>query len=189
MSYDSFGGVLCGHHNYLVHMCFPNFIDYDRLLTESSESKRKSSKDSYKELRYFLNAIESFNNVLDYLFWEYRERIEFKSDSKFKERVHAEFPILGQLADLANAYKHCVRKGVNEGKISAEQLQENRISASIYYSGEEFGFSIDVKVGYEFSGVMAEHNEILGNVWAFWIEYHQNVRPEIFTNLIPDSSN
>lgn len=181
MSYNSFAGVLGGHHNYLVHMCFKNFCDYEDLVEkEGQEEKPKSSSEKYKELRYFLNTIESFNNVLDYVYWEYEDEISFKSDNKFRERVHLEYPALGKLADLANAYKHCVRKGENKEKIRASELQEPKLD--IILTLKEGLLSTEIE--YSFSGVIPEHREILLEVWKYWIEYHNKPDYKRFTELV-----
>lgn len=181
MSYDSFGGVLGGHCNFLKHMCFKNFCDYlDLLEPIDEENPCRKVPDKYKEFRYFLNAVESFNNVMDYFYCEYKDQLAFKDITPFRSRVHKEFPALGKIDDLANAYKHCVRRGA--GKMRASELQVNQLEISIDLSGEA---SI-TDISFSFSGVLPEHHQILLDAWTFWIEYHQKPSPNIFISLKPD---
>ncbi|HGN1368805.1 TPA: hypothetical protein ACKRRJ_001691 [Pseudomonas aeruginosa] len=180
MSYNTFAGVLGGHHNYLVHMCLPNFSDYEELEQTNIEKNRTGTRDKYKELRYFLNAVESFNNILDYMYWEYEDKLKPDTDGKFRDKVHKEFPALEALADLANAYKHCKRKGKNAGKISAAELQNpNVIVSTVVIEGG--GLHLDIE--YEFPGVAPEHKKILEEAFRFWQDYHQKPNPEKFIKL------
>jgi hypothetical protein len=66
-------GPLDNHRNYLVHVALSNAVEYFDLVRAYQEQPRISSSEKYEEVRHFLNAIESMNNVPEYLYWEIRK--------------------------------------------------------------------------------------------------------------------
>ncbi len=105
-----FTGPLGGHRNYLTHIALSNCVDYMALKKGHQERGDCSNPAKKKEFRYFLNAIESLNNILDYYFYENENAVLEPSLQKFKEALHSAHPELKELSELANAYKHCVRE-------------------------------------------------------------------------------
>ena len=93
---NSFKGPLGSHRNYLVHIAFENFVDYERLQKSHTEKKQHSTSHKYKEFRFFLNAVESFNNVLDYFYFEFEEQLSPLNLEDFKGKAQKNiqtFPI------------------------------------------------------------------------------------------------
>ena len=64
-------GPLDSHRNYIAHVALANAQDYFELKKAHGEQQRNATSDEYnKELRYFLNAIESVNNIPEYLYFD-----------------------------------------------------------------------------------------------------------------------
>ena len=70
MPRDTFRGPLGSHRNYIQHIAFENFLEYCHLVKANEESGDRSARTKYKELRYFLNAVESFNNIPEYVYFD-----------------------------------------------------------------------------------------------------------------------
>lgn len=170
-------GPLGGHRNYLAHIAFENFVDYDRIKKEHSEKKKHSTSHKYKEFRLFLNAAESFNNVLDYFYFEFEQQISPIKLKDFKSKVHEKHPMLSDLNKTANAYKHCVRYDKNLPK--ASDLQNLTIKTALNLKEKR------ISVDYDFIWPNKSIEENLNSVWKFWIDYHNKKEPEkSFLNLI-----
>jgi hypothetical protein len=176
---ETFKGPLGSHRNYIVHVALANGVDYISLKKRHQEDGRSATPDRYKELRYFLNAVESFNNIADYLYFEHEDRIAHGSVGKFRTALHAKYPELGDLAELANAYKHCVRgkedKKTNKTKknnrlLWARDLQRPALNIRIT-PGET---KPSVEVDYEFPWPIEEHEAKLNKAFEFWLGYHND---------------
>ena len=107
---EFFKGPLGSHRNYLTHIALPNSLDYLASVKAHEETGDASTSAKYKELRYFLNAVESLNNILEYYFYENETVISEQTVQDFKQSVYSTHPELRDLSNLANAYKHCVRE-------------------------------------------------------------------------------
>src|SRR6267142_717420 len=107
---EFFRGPLGSHRNYLTYIALPNSVDYMGLVKGHEETGNVSTSAKYTELRYFLNAVESLNNILEYYFYENEPTISEPTVQDFKQSVYSTHPELRDLSNLANAYKHCVRE-------------------------------------------------------------------------------
>ena len=172
---ETFRGPLGSHRNYLVHVALPNCTDYLWLKKGNQEQGRSGTCDKYKEFRYFLNAVESFNNILDYFYFEHEDRIKRGSVREFRKAIHDKYPELGELAELANAYKHCVRERngkKNEALPWARDLQRPTLDIQIKLGASQ----PSVAVNYDFPWPIEEHEAKLYKAFDFWLGYHNNPR-------------
>jgi len=172
---ETFRGPLGSHRNYLVHVALPNCTDYLWLKKGNQEQGRSGTCDKYKEFRYFLNAVESFNNILDYFYFEHEDRIKRGSVGEFRKAIHDKYPELGELAELANAYKHCVRERngkKNEALPWARDLQRPTLDIQIKLGDSQ----PSVAVNYDFPWPIEEHDAKLYKAFDFWLGYHNNPR-------------
>ena len=175
-SMDCFKGPLGSHKNYIAHIALPNCVDYSVLVKSNRENKKRSSSDKYKELRYFLNAVESLNNILDYMYFETinPDKVSRKDCDNFKRKFCARYPVLIKVAEIANAYKHCIR-GYDDKKKGEFKEREDVLHArdlamcKIYLSvGLRVGRPL-VEMQYSFDGIDSE--KLVGEAFRFWVDY------------------
>lgn len=180
MKIGSFAGPLGSTQNYIVHIALSNCADYFDLKEKHKEENRYSTPEKYKEIRFYLNAIESINNILDYFYYENEESLKHcKSVTNFKKKVHEKYPELESVANFANAYKHCVRegqKGKNENLPWAKDLQKPEIAIDIDLTNSSVG------VKYNFNWPIKEQEEAIELAWKFWVGYHNNPMPQELIN-------
>jgi hypothetical protein len=179
---ETFRGPLGSHRNYLVHVALPNYTDYFWLKKGNEEKGRSGTRDKYKAFRYFLNAVESLNNVLDYLYFEHEDRVKRRSVGEFRKTIHNKYPDLGELAELANAYKHCVREKngkKNEALLWARDLQRPAVSISVTPGNT----ALSVAVDYDFPWPIKEHDSKLDKAFEFWLNYHNNPKTNELINV------
>ena len=50
------------------------------------------------------------NNVLDYYYYENEAYLSVDSLFAYRKKAMTKYPVLLRIAELANAYKHCVRE-------------------------------------------------------------------------------
>lgn len=177
---DWFKGPLGSHKNYIQHIVLENFYDYKELCGLNCENERNKAPDKCKEFRYFLNVVESMNNVLDYLYYEHESEIRHESFTKFKRAVWDQYPDLERLADIANAYKHCVRegkKGKNKNLPWAQDLQKPQLNIDIELCLIK---GVSTAVTYDFKWPIDDHEEVLNEVVQFWLDYIQPDGIELF---------
>jgi hypothetical protein len=139
------------------------------------EEGRSATPDKYKEFRLFLNSIESFNNIIDYLYFEHEDKVKYQNVDEFRKAMHAKYPELGELAELANAYKHCVRANrgrKNESLLWARDLQKPQLNIYVSLAGTE----PLVDAQYEFQWPIEEHEAKLYKVFDFWLAYHRDLQ-------------
>jgi hypothetical protein len=178
---NSFYGPLGGHRNYLTHIALPNSFDYLSLAKQHQEERDSSIHAKYKELRYFLNAIESLNNTLEYAYYEMNQSGSSSGFDKFQKIAHKKHPELEGLADLANAYKHCVRRGKRSNNAPfARDLQKPELHIAINISQDK---KVMVDADYGFDGPLSEHLEIFHNALRFWLNYHNSPASTELTDL------
>ncbi len=156
------------HGNYITHIAFPNHFDYLSCKKRNEEQGRSSTSIKYGELRLFLNAVESLNNILDYLHSEHKDRIK-KGLREFKKAIKSKFPVLGELSDLANAYKHCGRFDDGQSWKRASDLQKAHLNVQINVTEPTLSCA-----DYQFWGPLLEHDKTLNEVFRFWQNYHNN---------------
>lgn len=170
---EIFKGPLGSHKNYINFIALENFKEYDNLSRHNREINNNKTPNKYVELRHFLNAAESMNNILDYLFYEHEEEISFKNLRGYKQAVLGKYPELKKLADLANAYKHCKREnqdGKNEELPWAKDLQRPELDVKVSITSED---GVDSAVKYNFQWPIAEHEDTLRAAFVFWVSYTQ----------------
>lgn len=158
---EIFKGPLGSHINYLTHIALPNCLDYLNLINPQKEQNKNPEK--YKRLRYFLNAIESTNNIPEYFFHEYKKSQGW-ADTQLQDilgKIRSKHLILRDIEQISNAYKHCVRRKENE--IHAKDMQSSFIQFEVSPEG--------IKVEYLFESI--EDEKIMGEAFRFWTKYHQ----------------
>jgi len=176
---EVFKGPLGSHRNFINHMALANYQDYQTLCGLNKENGKQQTPDKYKEFRYFLNAVESFNNILDYFYYENESELGDVNLTQFKRKVFVKYPILEELSDLANAYKHCIREKrerrtrtfVKNTELAwAKDLQKPEINVDINISHES---GVGANVTYNFNWPIPENEKIINNVFLFWLDYIQ----------------
>ena len=75
-------------------------------------------------------------------------------------------PILEEIADLSNAFKHCVRNGKPERKRGSRDLILLKIDANLLEEGTKIELNMSVE------GI-AQTQEIVGQAWRSWMHYNQ----------------
>ncbi len=165
-------GPLGSHLGYITHIALENYLDYCDLRRSNREKGSDSNTARHKEFRYLLNAAESFNNILDYFYFEQEDKIRHKTVGQFREGVHAKFPELGAVADIANAYKHCVRVSRGGEKNNsvpwAKDLQNPVIDVYVNVRTE------DVSLRYQFLWPDVELETAVEKAFQFWQRYLQS---------------
>jgi hypothetical protein len=179
-------GPLGSHRNYIIHIVLPNCLDYIQLQNSNREIGNQQAASKYDELRSFLNAIESMNNVLDYYYYENEDSLSASSLNKYRKKAMKKYPILFRIAELANAYKHCVREHrgeKNEKSPWAKNLQRPRLDvnidlASMFNAPQK---KEDIKVGadYYFEWPIPEYEKIFDAAFEFWRTYVELDRPDL----------
>lgn len=94
MKLGSMAGPLGCSQNYICHIALSNCTDYFDLKMKHEEENRSSTSDKYKEFRYYLNAIESLNNIIDYFYFENESLISHSNINEFRTAVHNKYPVL-----------------------------------------------------------------------------------------------
>lgn len=175
---DSLKGPLGTHKNYIAHIALDNCVDYFRLREKNKEEGNNGTSNQYKELRYFLNAVESLNNIFDYMYFEtYKENTE-QTLNKFKQDYLEKHTELKNISEIANAYKHCIRGAFKNGKFTpnknslhASDLTENTIHFTV-------NMSVDrplTELQYSFKGIDSE--KTLKKAFRYWVNYINNDIP------------
>ncbi|WP_313294816.1 hypothetical protein [Stutzerimonas nitrititolerans] len=174
---DGFSGPLGSCRNYIAHIALPNCNDYFELQKRNIEAGKNLTPDKYKEMRLFLNAIESLNNIPDYYFYENEGSLSVKSINKYREELAAKYCQIKNIMDLANAYKHCVRehRGKKNSNLPwAKDLQNPALAIEIdLLNIEEIKAPGDIKIdiSYNFEWPIEAHEKALAEAFSFWIDY------------------
>ena len=179
---ETFKGPLGSHKNYITYIAFENQLDYLTIKKQHEEDGCSATPDRYKEFRLFLNAVESFNNIIDYLYFEHEDQIKYQKVDDFRKAIHVKYPELDELSELANAYKHCIRerRGQKNDKLAwARDLQKPILNININLNQ----FLPLVNAEYKFLWPIEEHESKLYKVFDFWLEYHKNPNTEELINI------
>jgi len=182
---EAFYGPLGSHRNYISHIALPNCTDYFHLQERNIEQGNTRTSYKYEEMRYFLNAIESLNNILDYYFYEHEENLHPSNLKQYKENIMNKHPLLRKVADLANAYKHCVRESYGKRKTDlpwAKDLQNPALTISIDLTNpDQINSKEDIKVNiqYSFEWPIDSQEQILVESFRFWIFYSDPGGPDL----------
>jgi len=125
--------------------CFDYFVEVNLIGKNKQPIIRKGNE--LKVFRLFLNAVESLNNIVDYLYFD-KFHNQFKSFERYKKELLNKHSILYKINEIANAYKHCKRGKDRNGLFCVDI---NRLHAK------------DIRLD----------NQILIKAFKFWAEYHQ----------------
>lgn len=166
-----FMGPLGHHKNYIQHIVFPNCEDYLNLV-EENKSKKIDTKEKYKELRYFINASEALNNILEYMYFDSLGNLDKYSIGdfiKFKNKFYNEYSFLKEIEDFSNAYKHRYR--MNKGKYNsklknAEEYMHKTISVNIAFNQSEIKVT---KVEYTYNNDV--NKDLIMQAYKYWFNY------------------
>lgn len=108
--------VLHSSERYITFIALENCIEYFLMVgCIGNNTKPKITRgQELKIFRAYLNAIESLNNIIEYVYFDkFCKNISFFD---FQTRMLKEYNILQNVHDIANAYKHCIR-GTWQNKI------------------------------------------------------------------------
>ena len=177
MPRDTFRGPLGSHRNYIQHIAFENFLEYCDLVKVNEEQGDRSARTRYKEVRYFLNAVESFNNIPDYVYFDtYRgDWTKPPTVAEFRDALHKLNPCLARVAEIANAYKHCVRGRGGRGKwtknekgvLHAADLTKSELLMQVIVHPDQ---PLEFAHEHRFESIDST-DKAMDEAWAFWIEY------------------
>lgn len=174
-------GPLGSHRNYINHIVLKNCTDYFIVQKGNLEHKNIHASSRYEELRHFLNAIESMNNVIDYFYYENEESISYSNLFDFKKAVNEKYPITLKIADLANAYKHCIRegkKGKNSNKLWAKDLQKPSLVVNVNLSDVN---KLNVNAEYRFEWPIEKYEEVITEGFNFYMKYDNPDGPDFYS--------
>lgn len=179
MNLGSMAGPLGSSRNYISYIALSNCSDYFELKIKHEEENRSSTSDKYKEVRYYLNAVESLNNIIDYFYFENESLISHGNIKAFRTAVHNKYPALEKIANIANAYKHCVREqrgNKNADLPWAKDLQNPEIVIDINVP------NMNVDVSFNFVWPIQEQEDAIESAWQFWVGYHNAPTPQELIN-------
>lgn len=171
---EVFKGPLGSHRNFIIHIAIENYKEYKMLCGLNEENGKQKTPDKYKELRYFVNSIESFNNILDYFFYENEAQLSPSKLHQFKRKIWDKYPELEELSKLANAYKHCVRENHSVKSTNlpwAKDLQKPQLSVNVNVS--KFT-GLEADVNFEFSWPITKYESLHEQNFIFWLKYIQS---------------
>jgi hypothetical protein len=172
MQMSALTGPLGSHNGYITHIALPNCSDYFELCEAQRENGTyEKTRSKYKRLRYFLNAAESLNNIPEYIFHEYKIKYNWKIETDVRALLSKRSKIHETINTLANGYKHCIRNASRDSskakEIDAADFQEITITAKANFKDPQ---SLNIKISFD----SIEDEEILGEAFRFWIDYHGN---------------
>lgn len=170
-------GPLGSHRNYIAHIVLPNCLDYFQVQKRNADLNNLHSASKYEELRFFLNAVESMNNVLDYYYYENEESLSVDGLFAYRNKATKKYPILSRVAELANAYKHCVRehKGKKDKKsLWAKDIQRPSLVVNIdlqNITNVKNKEDIKVDADFVFEWPIPEYEKTFIEAFEFWRTY------------------
>jgi regulator of protease activity HflC (stomatin/prohibitin superfamily) len=107
---------------------------------------------------------------------------------KYKLKIQEKIPIFVEVADLANAYKHCVRengKGKNSNLPWAKDLQQPKFTVNIQIPNGEVitkKEQIVVQADYDFSWPIDSHEKAITEIFQLLIKYENS--NELMFNIV-----
>ncbi|MDF7809551.1 hypothetical protein P4E94_19090 [Pontiellaceae bacterium B12219] len=166
---EFFKGALGSHVNYLTYIALENCFDYLKLVKQHQEEGSKQTPHKYKRLRYFLNAIDSLNNIPEYFYYEHKASQGWTDTPKGNiiGEIRESNDIIREVARIANASKHCVSKQPNHPNAADLQYPELKILMS----------SENVELNFDFESI--EDEKIILKAFKFWQEYLENPNKEL----------
>ena len=174
---NCFLGPLGHNKNYIQDIALDNCIDYYDLIKKNESKKKLATSDKSKELRYFLNAAESLNNILEYMYIDSLDKIEeYKTEdlNKLKNDYYKKYSFLEELSDISNAYKHRLRfrrgNKLNNSKIHAKDLMSNKLSVDINFEHEN-GLCKGVIASTKYLYENNYNPDLINKAFKYWIDY------------------
>lgn len=158
--HDTLSGPLSNHKRYISGIVLPNIEDYYNLIKKLNENGKISNPDKTKSFRYFLNALESVNNIPDYLFFDICEGREWDESNKhnldnFRGKLRTEINLFKKVSEIINAYKHC--KTSNKNHKNAKELT----SFELGFKNGELAYSLNT----------VECTELMSECFSTLVEY------------------
>jgi hypothetical protein len=154
-------GPLGDHLNYIKHIAIGNCLDYFAVVNSHKGQCKNNMPDKYMRLRYFLNAMESLNNIPEYLFHDLKTSKNWEGNilSDFLGKIRSNNNILRDIEAVANAYKHCTRWDKSE--LHARDMQSMSMVVKLDGSG--------LRINLEFESI--EDVKIMEEGYRFWLDY------------------
>ena len=173
-------GPLGSHLNYLRYIALPNCMEYDNENRRQKEANASGMRAAYERLRLFLNAIVTFNHVVDYFFHENKASRAWtdKQQGKITGDIRKNHKILADIAELANAFKHCRTTG--KQKADSADLQEPVLRLQVSLK------PVSVSANLDFDSI--EDEDIIGEAFRFWVAYENNPDPEFLLRPSPNTA-
>jgi hypothetical protein len=166
MALDVFKGSFGSLRNFLERVALPNCVDY---FWEAKKETRDKTK--REQTRHLFNAIVSLDSAVDYMFHEHTEAPTVTA------LIAGLPPEIGELRELANALKHCVRGNDRGGrfqpspsKTPAKAVVYPKINVTVKLTNEGGPAGVKLDVSTE---MLATANEILGRAFGYWFHYVQ----------------
>ncbi|MDD3593840.1 MAG: hypothetical protein PHX18_04335 [Candidatus Gastranaerophilales bacterium] len=129
----SFKTPLGSHKNYIEHIVLRNCQDYITTAGIINDNLTPLGKNKREEFRHYFNAIVSMEQILDYLYFETKDNYKIKiGQSNFKKNILNQHPILKEISETANAFKHCITN--NPDKKNAKDAVTSTIKTNISLS-------------------------------------------------------
>jgi hypothetical protein len=162
---DIFKGSFGSLRNFLETVALQNCVDYFRELEKESPDKTKR-----EQARHLFNAIVSLDSAVDYMFWEQTQAPTVKA-------LIAGLPSeIGELREMANALKHCVRGGYDKGgrfqpnpsKTPAKAIVRPQVNVTVKLTNEGGPAGIRMDVSTEL--LEAAHRALLA-AFGYWRRY------------------
>ena len=93
------------YRHYICHIALENYLDYSRLVELHERKNNHEEAHKFKEFRYFLNTIESLNNILEYYYNENKHLLSYSSTTLFKKALYEKYSVLSDIAQLKDIYR------------------------------------------------------------------------------------
>ncbi len=162
---DVFKGPFGSLRNFLEMVALPNCVDYfQEAETESRDAIRR------EQTRHLFNATVSLDSAVDYMF---SEQTQASSVTALIASMPSE---IGELREIANALKHCVR-GRNDragqfqpdpSKTAAKAVVRPKFNVTVKLTNQDGPPGVKVDVSAE---LLAVANKSLAAAFAFWCRY------------------
>jgi hypothetical protein len=165
---------LSNHISYLEYIALENFSEYNQLEQGQIEEGKNNLSDQYHLFRVFLSTIESLNNIPEYFFHDVKESQGWtdRDLSQVLGDIRKKHKILGDIEQIANAYKHSVRR--NTKHLQGDEIQSLSIDVRLD-NGK-------IKVDFGFNCIAG--NELMDEAFNFWFGYFQSQDPSL---LLPNT--
>lgn len=159
------------HRDYLHYIVLPNCRDFNNFYENKiGIGKHEWSVEVY---RHFVNAMESMNNVIDYLFFDNFDDVSNMGIDEFRKRFFMKHHFMLDVANIANAYKHSRRARYDKKKyitvIYDDKMKASDISCSKLVIS-------DSKISLNFEFDQRYYNSFLV-AFDFWLSYQSSHYP------------